>query len=133
MEKEFVSYEIALALKKVGFDEPCFGFYKSDKLEFQDFFSQNKKRTNSWYTSLNGCTAPTFSQVFKFFREKYGLEGFVTPLFRAKLNISFEERKYDANIVNGTERFYKKGFATHKEAELECLKKLIEIVKDGKK
>ena len=28
MEKEFVSYEQALALKELGFDEPCFGYYE---------------------------------------------------------------------------------------------------------
>ena len=27
MIKEFVSYEIALALKELGFDEPCFTYY----------------------------------------------------------------------------------------------------------
>jgi hypothetical protein len=27
MTKEFVSYEEALALKELGFDEPCFGYY----------------------------------------------------------------------------------------------------------
>ena len=26
-EKDFVPYEQALALKELGFDEPCFGFY----------------------------------------------------------------------------------------------------------
>ena len=27
MEKEFISYEIALALKELGFGEKCFGYY----------------------------------------------------------------------------------------------------------
>jgi hypothetical protein len=26
MEKEFVPYELAVKLKALGFDEPCFGF-----------------------------------------------------------------------------------------------------------
>ena len=30
MEKEFVSYNEALALKKLGFDEPCLGLYYPD-------------------------------------------------------------------------------------------------------
>jgi hypothetical protein len=29
MKKEFISYEQALALKELGFDEPCFGYWKS--------------------------------------------------------------------------------------------------------
>ena len=28
MEKEFVTYDQALALKELGFDEPCFGWYE---------------------------------------------------------------------------------------------------------
>ena len=28
MKNQFVNYESALALKELGFDEPCFGFYK---------------------------------------------------------------------------------------------------------
>jgi hypothetical protein len=27
MEKEFVPYELALRMKQLGFDEPCFGRY----------------------------------------------------------------------------------------------------------
>jgi hypothetical protein len=27
MEKEFVPYELAVKLKELGFDEPCFGYY----------------------------------------------------------------------------------------------------------
>ena len=27
MQKQFVTYEIALKLKELGFDEPCFGYY----------------------------------------------------------------------------------------------------------
>jgi hypothetical protein len=29
MGKEFVPYELALKLKEIGFDEPCFGYYTS--------------------------------------------------------------------------------------------------------
>jgi hypothetical protein len=31
MEKEFISYEIALKLKELGFDEPCFDFYDNNQ------------------------------------------------------------------------------------------------------
>lgn len=31
IEKEFIPYEQALDLKKLGFDEPCFATYNSDK------------------------------------------------------------------------------------------------------
>ncbi len=31
MNKEFIPYEQALALKELGFDEPCFAWYVSEK------------------------------------------------------------------------------------------------------
>ncbi len=31
MNKEFIPYEQALALKELGFDEPCFGYYVIDR------------------------------------------------------------------------------------------------------
>ena len=33
MIKEFIQYEQALAVKKLGFDENCFGYYKSQGKE----------------------------------------------------------------------------------------------------
>jgi hypothetical protein len=40
MEKEFVPYELALKLKKLGFDEPCFGLYEHGKLGYSFSTSQ---------------------------------------------------------------------------------------------
>jgi hypothetical protein len=34
MEKDFVPYEEALALKELGFDEPCFAVYCVRRLKF---------------------------------------------------------------------------------------------------
>ena len=31
MEKEFIPYEQALALKELGFNEPCFAYHRKDK------------------------------------------------------------------------------------------------------
>ena len=31
MKKEFIPYEEALALKKLGFDEKCYGYYDDGK------------------------------------------------------------------------------------------------------
>lgn len=107
MEKEFIPYEQALALKELGFDEPCFSYYYNRELSFG-------ARTS--YGEV--LEAPTFSQAFRWFREKYGIFSSVW---------CFEtEQKF----------FIEFGFGIHKfevnnkeEAELECLKKLIEIVR----
>ena len=106
MEKEFVPYEQSLALKELGFDEPCFSYYYNRELSFG-------VRTS--YGEV--VEAPTFSQAFRWFREKYGdylLYSFgLIPHFTIIQNLIIEDSK-----------------TTYEEAELECLKKLIEIVKE---
>ena len=150
MEKEFVPYEQALDLKELGFDEPCFthytshGYYNSEKkLKWKRptfTLCNGVKITNdslTWQNAedviLKQVTCPTFSQAFRWFREKYGLIGFISfnkkstfrvetlPHSNIKLN-SYKEKYFDNNG---------KMWDTYEEAELGCLKKLIEIVKNG--
>ena len=105
MEKEFVPYGQALDLKELGFDEKCLGYYHNKELSFGPRTSYGEV-----------IEAPTFSQAFRWFREKYGdylLYSFgVIPHFTIIQNLIIEDSK-----------------TTYEEAELECLKKLIEIVK----
>ncbi len=37
MKKEFVPYEPSLALKELGFDEPCFAFYNGKFIQSTEF------------------------------------------------------------------------------------------------
>ncbi len=76
MEKEFVPYQPSLDMKELGFDEPCFGEYRQWngsvpylKL-YQDVDGCSTDPADYEYTS--DCIAPTFSQAFRWFREKYG-------------------------------------------------------------
>ena len=88
LDKEFTPYEEALALKELGFDELCFGWYD--------------------------C----YSKAFRWFREKYGLYSVIDGL---------ENRQYYKITQLNT---YSKEYNTYEEAEIECLKKLIELVKN---
>ena len=124
MEKEFVPYEQALILKELGFDEPCLKSYGIDGL-----LNQND---HSLYLS-----SPLYQQAFRWFREKYNLRGFIG--FR--LNVKqFDCHIYDMSLSGKEyvkqrtmEEFNKDPkVGTYDEAELECLKKLIEIVKKQK-
>ena len=149
MNKEFIPYEQALELKELGFNEECFGMYqKNKKIWYCD--------KNNWITNfevdpdvetlnlhikeypknvslingihfLHSCanfTAPTFSQCFRFFREKYGLYSWITMELGATLTFCW--------IVTGENKGteHKAFFKSYEEAELACLKKLIEIVKN---
>ena len=139
MEKEFVSYEIALELKELGFDEPCFGYYRPNgNLEYVEShivkdFSYLAK--NSEWQDL--VAAPLYQQAFRWFREKYNLRGFIG--FRPNVK-QFDCHIYDMSLSGKeyTEQRTMEEFnkdpkvGTYEEAELECLKKLIEIVKEKK-
>jgi hypothetical protein len=122
--KDFTPYKEALVLKELGFEEPCLGNFADD--ENHTLFTNGNRpgKTN----------APTYSQAFRFFREKYKLQPSVN---------SFRFEEYSFNIMgNRNEILYpiqhkllndgKKNpweFDTYEEAELACLRKLIEIVK----
>jgi hypothetical protein len=97
MKKEFVPYNLALRMKQIGFDEPCLGVYPVNGGDIILCGSTDRIRLK-----LKHIFAPTFSQAFRWFREKYGLYSYLSP----KLS--------------------------YLEAELACLEKLIEIVEQSK-
>ena len=122
MKKEFIPYEQALALKELGFDEPCLGrWWSESELEISLTSNYDKPKQVE--------PAPTFSQAFRWFREKYNIVGYINP------TSTFDSMKispftYDW-FIKFTERIFVRDedFNTYEEAEIECLKKLIESVK----
>jgi hypothetical protein len=135
MEKEFIEYEQALALKELGFDEPCNTCY--DKLEMTASYGENVFDYKNYNTSGYVVSRPTFSQAFRWFRDKYNLRGFIG--FRPNVK-QFDCHIYDMSLSGKEyvkqrtmEEFNKDPkVGTYEESELECLKKLIEIVKKQK-
>jgi hypothetical protein len=129
MEKEFIPYEQALALKDLGFDYPCFGFYYT--FDNKKWILANRTQyelledtydIDCYYT----MDAPLYQQVFKFFRDKYGyyVELFIDDYKKFGFMISYftEAGRVDKPL--------QREYLTYEEAELACLKKLIEIVKE---
>jgi hypothetical protein len=121
MEKEFIPYEQALALKKLGFDEPCFAFYNG---RFLDYKIQGGDICAPYLSTENRgeCpNVPTFSQAFRWFREKYELDSFVNAEWKQMVKVGYY---FNAGDYYSPQPSH----LTYEEAELECLKKLIEIV-----
>jgi len=137
MEKEFVSYEIALELKKLGFDEPCFSYYLEDGTRIPASYSwegtvypSNADLLPEW------CTAPTYSQCFKWFRSKYGLMHIINPYdFTAEINYLNKRVVDDVygdfiphdHLVDDEGEEIK--HLSYEEAEIACLLELINICK----
>ena len=134
MEKEFVEYTEALALKELGFDEPCLGYYAADILctgqprEIQLDEDRNYKKSKT--ESFPIIVAPTYSQAFRWFRDNHTLEASIVfheaYFYKGKTNVYesiIEKRGGESYLSTPIE-----GFFTYEEAELACIKKLIKIV-----
>jgi hypothetical protein len=131
MEKEFVPYELALELKELGFDEPCFGVFKNKQLFVgcqPDFMPTNTWCATSKFSDKSNISSPTFSQTFRWFRETHKLHSvIVTNLCSPVKDMWF---MYQIG-KEGEGDYFKKvaNFKSYEEAELECLKKLIKLCK----
>ena len=129
LEKDFVPYEPSLALRELGFDEPCFGYYEPNKVFnyinweiFKDFPYLAK---NSEWQDL--CGAPTYSQAFRWFRDKYKIHSVINLTIIGTWYFEL----YDLNDKRNAEiKTNQNEFKTPEEAELACLIKLIQIVKN---
>jgi hypothetical protein len=112
MKTEFCSYERALALKELGFDEMCFKTYTEDKELI--FYC-----TGKYY-----YPAPLKQQVFRWFREKHELHHMII--------IDSDTNTFDAGLFGElVTPFLEEDtiFHTYEEAENACIDKLISIVK----
>ena len=121
MEKEFVPYDESLALKELGFDKPCMrGWYKNLEI---------------WYHPNSDIILdnPTFSQAFRWFKEKYKLMSCITPCSDGEYIFTlYDLNKCDLEVfVEDIEIMESEdSYEFFEDVELEGLKKLIEIVKN---
>ena len=123
MESLFCPYEQALALKELGFDEPCFGYYSNGDLVYGN-------HTNNIIQRFR-YSAPLYQQAFRWFREKHG---WLQIIIGEGLNGNLNGYGYSI-LEEGWINFYDSLdesviYETYEEAELDCLKKLIKIVNE---
>ena len=122
MEKEFVNYNQALRLKALGFDEPCMLFFSKELnmsiwlgLDERSVIINKEKEDEDFLI-------PTFSQAFRWFREKYDMHYQLIPFYSDKEGPAVDYYFAQAHQLPPVK------FKTYEEAELACLDKLIEIV-----
>ena len=130
MEKDFVPYEESLALKELGFDEPCNTCY--DKLEMVASYGENAFDYKNYNTSGYIVSRPTFSQAFRWFREKHNLNGILNHYPNTKLwdfsvhNLLWNGKEFIEH-VRKEDRSVK--YSTYEEAEDACINHCIKIIK----
>ena len=127
MKNEFVPYEEALTMKELGFDEKCFGFYNPTITK--DVIINNDSYGGFGLTQDQIVVAPTFSQAFRWFREK-GYETVKKPFYDSLEDLT--TYVCDAIRLSDGRVFKTERKNTYEEAELACLRKLIEIVNQNK-
>jgi hypothetical protein len=120
MSKEFVPYEEALTLKELGFETSCFAVYSE----------HDKTRVYEEISIVEGLKiqAPLYQQAFRWFREKYNLYSVCFPQLDEWIIEIKELKGFKGNpaVIGYPDLEY----TSYEEAELACLRQLIEIVKN---
>ena len=131
IEREFIPYDRALALKELGFEEECLNYYfKVYKENVIQLWKGTNKLPDVFSPIVN---APLYQQAFRWFREKHNI------LANVYANASGFLYQWE-DTIGGTHRGYSdfEGpndsgvWDTYEEAELACIDKLIELVKEAK-
>lgn len=129
MEKYFANYDQSIAMKELGFDEPCMGVYYGDVEDIQ--FTLNVRETQYYAQKgyKNGVLAPLKTQVFEWFRETHGL-WFRPDYYDESKEYDFQGSIHKLGRYNSLVTL--DNHKTVNDLESSCIDKLIEIVKDGK-
>jgi hypothetical protein len=137
MTKEFIQYTEALELKELGFDEPCVYYTDKDNNSYIYNFQTHPDEFIEG-CGVNVIPTPTFSHGFRFFREKHNLMFQIFYLRNGNYAVLIhrttpeymdlvDQIKPSSGCVAEVVDCY-----SYEEAELECLLKLIKIVKQQK-
>ena len=147
MEKQFTTYEIALKLKELGFNEECLGIYYYDG-SFKKYILEYKD-TEEYLVCIS---APLWQQVIDWFREEHNIHLAVTSYTNpSKIGdkqmyetlIGHKENNFDATIANSTirltESFKNKVlclynlYDTYEEAREQAILEAIKLCKHNEK
>jgi hypothetical protein len=149
MIKEIVPYEESVALSQIGFVQSCWCAYhdltwpsKEDEHKLETIHSLTSYMESHAHQYINPVLAPTYSQAFRWFRYNYWYYVSISPSidignvdFTVEVSQFFQEDRYvgegddEEYFPRGLELVYTERFDTYEEAELACLRKLIEIAK----
>jgi len=113
IENEFAPYDLALAMKELGFDESTLFTYYRKKIGYIKNSIKGGTPPNLPFPQY--VPAPTYSQAFRWFRENYN---WINPT--RQLVFILDKTAQSDNPMS------------YEEAEFACLRKLIEIINQMK-
>ena len=119
-EKDIVSFNQALELCSLGFDEPTFCMYEIENRQLCLCYIDE----DGLYMPLKDFHAPTKSQVLRWLREKLNLTGIIEGGYTEGKNV-FGYVIWLGHLDFWADYIYD----TYEEAENACIDKLIEICK----
>ena len=135
MEKEFVTYDLALRLKALKYNEPCFAYFLNSILQYpaweKDYSYFNEM--SDIYPSFKKhehVLAPTWQSAFAWFRDNYGIDSAICK------HTGFKSKPYTLDIIKNDNDVIcdydndedLKTYQSYPQAQLACLEKLCEIV-----
>jgi len=97
MNKEFIPYDCALALKELGFNEPCLRHYKSNG-SFTIIGRSATRMRGTQIIPKSIIGAPLYQQAFRWCFEKRGIKGCmmledpIDDVLRANINLLKEKK-----------------------------------------
>ena len=122
MEKEFIPYEQVSSLIALGFNEPVIA-HRQNGLDVCLL-----KQPEVLFTDLSMIL---YQQAFRWFREKFNIYAIILPSYADDKVV---KDRFFYEIANGRKLNQELNYHnTYEEAELACLKKLIEIVESKSK
>lgn len=134
LRNEFVVYPLALRMKALGYNEPCFGYYigLGDNKEKPFKFLEEKTEKGQFELIDNVCQAPTWQSAFEWLLETHLVYGIVIPTITTYW--TFKTMTYAKGMIEVPP--YKNvdayDYSERHEAQQVCLEKLIEIVEKRK-
>jgi hypothetical protein len=132
MNKEFLPHEQSRALKELGFDEPCIGYYVGRDIEV---FTSNNVIQPPYKPEMDSkiwFRAPLYQQAFRWFRDKQYFSEITIECDQHDGTIGYSWwiwKPMEIEEYSPDRKGFEWSYDTYEESELACLKKLIEIVK----
>lgn len=125
MNNEFVGYKESVELKQIGFDEECFGRYINGEL-----LTYKEHNEDDYHWSNEIISVPLIQQAFRWFRYTHKLYAEIQVDRTMEPKFCYQIFRYTNDWEDLTDRkeFFLEYF--YEKAEYDCLKKMIEIVKN---